>query len=149
MSVKFRTARATSPRRMDRCGAQECETYRWLRTQQVGALSAIQAFLRHAQYWLYLRNKYQEAHELPPAPFILLTRFTPGTIPSSPSILFFPINHSPPVDSISSSLCPHILVPNTSTDLTIQHYGVLFARPSELFFEFDPRALVPQPVTYP
>ena len=43
-------------------------------------------FLRHAQYWLYLHNKYQEAHELPPAPFILLTRFTPGTIPSSPSI---------------------------------------------------------------
>ena len=95
-------------------------------------------FLRHAQFWLHLHNKYQEAHELPPAPFILLTRFTPGSIPSSPSILFCILSSCPPVDSISSSLCPHILVPNTYTDLTIQHYGVLFARPSELFFEFNP-----------
>ena len=106
-------------------------------------------FLRHIQYWIHLHNKYQESHELPPFPFVLLSRFTAGSLPPSPTILFCAVNTVLSVDIISSSLCPHIFVPNTFTDLTIQHYGVVIGRPSELFFEFDPKAPVPHPIAYP
>ena len=100
-------------------------------------------------FWLHLHNKYQEARELPPLPLVLLSWYTPGSLPTSPDILFCPINQVPPAESIISSLCPHIFVPNTSKDINVEHYGVVLGRPSELFFDFDPKAIVPHPIVYP
>ena len=106
-------------------------------------------FLRHVQFWLHLHDKYQEAYELPPLPFVLLSWYTPGSVPSSPDILFCPLNHVPPPEVICSTKCPHILAPNTHRDIKIEHYGVIIGRPSEFFFDLDPKAIVPHPINYP
>ena len=106
-------------------------------------------FLRRVQFWLHLHNKYQEAYELPPLPFVLLSWYTPGSLPSSPDILFCPLNHVPAPDVICSTKCPHILAPNTYKDIKIEHYGVIIGRPSEFFFDIDPKAIVPHPIKYP
>ena len=75
--------------------------------------------------------------------------FIPGSLPPSPTIFFCYVNAVLPVDSISSSVCPHTFVPHAFHDLTIQQYCVGIGRPSELFVEFDPKAPVPHPITYP
>ena len=106
-------------------------------------------FLRHVQFWLHLHNKYQEAYELPPLPFVLLSWYTPGTIPSAPDILFCPLNHTPTPESIASTKCPLILAPNTFKDIHMDHYGIVVGRPSEFFSELDTKAIVPHPITYP
>ena len=106
-------------------------------------------FLRHVQFWLHLHNKYQEAYELPPHPFVLLSWYTPGTIPSAPDIRFCPLNHTPTPESIASTKCPLILAPNTFKDIHMDHYGIVVGRPSEFFSELDTKAIVPHPITYP
>ena len=106
-------------------------------------------FLRHVQFWLHLHNKYQEAYELPPIPFVLLSWYAPGTIPSSPDILFCPINYIPSPEAICTVKCPLILAPNTFRDIKIEHYGVVVGRLSEFFLDIDPKAIVPHPISYP
>ncbi len=106
-------------------------------------------FLRHVQFWLHLHNKYQEAYELPPLPFVLLSWYTPGTLPSSPDLLFCPLNRVPTPESICSTKCPLIFAPNTFKDIHMDHYGIVIGRPSEFFFELDPKAIVPHPIKYP
>ena len=106
-------------------------------------------FLRHVQFWLHLHNKYQEAYELPPVPFVLLSWYAPGTIPSSPDILFCPINYIPSPEAICTVKRPLILAPNTFRDIKIEHYGVVVGRLSEFFLDIDPKAIVPHPISYP
>ena len=98
-------------------------------------------FLRHVQFWLHFHNKYQEAYELPPTPFVVLSWYTPGTIPPSPDLLFCPINHIPSPEAIRTAKCPLILAPNTFRDIKIEHYGVVIG--------IDPTAIVPHPISYP
>ena len=85
----------------------------------------------------------------PPLPFVLLSWYTPGTIPSSPDLLFCPINRVPTPEAICSTKCPLILAPNTHKDIQMDHYGIVIGRPSEFFFELDPKAIVPHPIKYP
>ena len=108
--------------------------------------------LLHLSSNLSLPNYMQygiEAYELPPIPFVVLSWYMPGTIPSSPDILFCPINYVPSPEAICSVKCPLILAPNTFRDIKVEHYGVVIGRLSEFFLDIDPKAIVPHPINYP
>ena len=106
-------------------------------------------FLRHVQFWIAIHNQYQEAMNLPDPPFVFVSSFESGEVPSSPDCYFHIKDHCPPLSLLYSTPCPHIFLPNHFTDVNVEHYGITIGLATELYLDFNADSLSPYPIPYP
>ena len=82
-------------------------------------------------------------------PLCILHYLTPGRISYTPTFYCCIIDAIPQTEHLLNYVCPHVFVFDTHRDSTMEYYGVIIDRSSNLYADLDAAALEAKPIKYP